>query len=359
MPEYYSNIGEAVGAAMQHNIRLAHRSALPRPDTSLQVRHLPSASADPHSIRGMIARLTEDATPDEVAGILEEVNDTLVGALSELSELVGAAADWTRVRLEFPADPEVYYPTWETWKQLAAAHDYLKDVRRELEAAEDGVAECPVEHGNPQHYAKVHTLRSRELLDDVFGAGPVAAASSAPAPDTDHRRAAPASAPQAGSAEVLARTSPSCSPEGSSMGNLADTYGTDVEIHPWGDEIVWADCRTGLPESGHRVLRSFGFTAPGDPVDSSCYSLPSGFTGPERKIAATSAANLLADLGYRVAIDPDLVARTAEGNFDPEVRRQAAALRVSPVAAKTGTETSTPAPATPPSPAARPAGPQR
>ncbi|MFJ5875312.1 hypothetical protein ACIQD1_11385 [Streptomyces sp. NPDC093088] len=356
MPEYYSSIGEAVGAAMQHNIRLAHRSAPPRPDTSLKGRHLPSASADPHSIRGMIARLTEDATPDEVAGILEEVNDTLVGALSELSELVGAAADWTRVRLEFPL-PVAHNHTWETWKRLAAAYDYLKDVRRELEAAEDGVAECPVEHGNPQHYAKVHTLRSRELLDDVFGADPVAAASSAP--DTDHRRATPTSAPQAGSAEVPPRTSPSRSPEGSSMANLADTYGTDVEIYPWGDEIVWADCRTGLPESGHRVLRSFGFTAPGAPGDASCYNLPRGFPDPERKIAATLAANLLADLGYQVAIDPVLIDRSLDGNSDPEVRRQAAALQVSPVAAKTATETSVPAPATPPPPAARPAGRQR
>ncbi|MYV68908.1 hypothetical protein GT043_23795 [Streptomyces sp. SID2131] len=358
MPEYYSSIGEAIGAAMQHNIRLAHRSAPPRPEKPLQVRHLSSASADPYSVRGMIARLTEDATPDEVAGILEEVNDTLTGALSELSELVGAAADWTRVRLEFPL-PVAHNPTWETWKRLAAAHDYLKDVRRELEAAEDGVAECPVKRGNPQEYAKVHTLRSRELLDDVFDAGPAAAASSAPAPDTDHRRAAPASAPQADGAEVPPRTSPSRSPEGSSMGNLADTYGTDVEIYPWGDEIVWADCRTGLPESGHRILRSCGFTAPGDPGDSSCYNLPSGLPGPERKIAATSAANLLADLGYRVAIDPDLVARTAEGNLDPEARRQAAALQVSPSAAKAGTETSAPAPTTPPPPTARPTGHQR
>ncbi|MGQ4473776.1 hypothetical protein ACN6K6_007272 [Streptomyces violaceoruber] len=50
MPEYYSSIGEAVGAAMQHNIRLAHRSAAPGSDKLLQVRHLPSASADPYSV---------------------------------------------------------------------------------------------------------------------------------------------------------------------------------------------------------------------------------------------------------------------------------------------------------------------
>ncbi|WP_326765307.1 hypothetical protein OG978_12590 [Streptomyces sp. NBC_01591] len=44
MPEYYSSIGEAVGAAMQHNIRLAHRGVAPGSDEPLQVRHLPSAS---------------------------------------------------------------------------------------------------------------------------------------------------------------------------------------------------------------------------------------------------------------------------------------------------------------------------
>ncbi|WP_411076221.1 hypothetical protein [Streptomyces sp. cmx-4-7] len=349
MPEYYSSIGEAVGAAMQHNIRLAHRSVPPRPETPLQVRHLPSASADPYSVRGMIARLTEDAAPDEVAQILEEVNGALVGALPELTELVGAAADWTRVRLTFD-DPH-HNPTFETWTRLAAAHGMLQDVREQLKVAEDGVTACPVVRTDPRHHERVNVLRTRELLDDVFG--------SAPAPDTDRRRAARTSAPQAGSTEVLPRTSPSRSPEGSSMGNLADTYGTDVEIYPWGDEIVWADCRTDLPESGHRVLRSCGFTAPTVPGDSSCYNLPSGLTGPERKIAATSAANMLADLGYRVAIDPDLVARSVDGNLDPEARRQAAALQASPVAAKTGTETSVPAPATPPPPAARPAGRQR
>ncbi|MGM9348452.1 hypothetical protein [Streptomyces salinarius] len=37
MPEYYSSIGEALGAAMQHNIRLAHRSAAPGSDKPLQV----------------------------------------------------------------------------------------------------------------------------------------------------------------------------------------------------------------------------------------------------------------------------------------------------------------------------------
>lgn len=147
MPEYYSSIGEAVGAAMQHNIRLAHRSAAPGSDKPLQVRHLPNASADPYSVRGMISRLHEDASPDEVAGIIKEVNGALAGALPELTELVASAADWTRARLDFD-DPH-HNPTFETWTRLAAAYGMLQDVREQLEAAEDGLATCPAERTAP------------------------------------------------------------------------------------------------------------------------------------------------------------------------------------------------------------------
>nr|WP_234318989.1 hypothetical protein [Streptomyces sp. NRRL S-325] len=149
MPEYYSSIGEAVGAAMQHNIRLAHRSTAPGSDKPLQVRHLPSASADPYSVRGMVSRLHEDASPDEVAGIIEEVNGALVGALPELTELVASAADWTRARLDFD-DPH-HNPTFETWTRLAAAYGMLQDVREQLEVAEDGLAACPAERTDPRH----------------------------------------------------------------------------------------------------------------------------------------------------------------------------------------------------------------
>ncbi|MFI5662285.1 hypothetical protein [Streptomyces sp. NPDC051684] len=147
MPEYYSSIGEAVGAAMQHNIRLAHRSAAPGSDKPLQVRRLPNASADPYSVRGMISRLHEDASPDEVAGIIEEVNGALVGALPELTEPVASAADWTRARLDFD-DPH-HNPTFETWTRLAAAYGMLQDVREQLEVAEDGLAACPAERTAP------------------------------------------------------------------------------------------------------------------------------------------------------------------------------------------------------------------
>ncbi|MEV7035709.1 hypothetical protein AB0N99_36465 [Streptomyces sp. NPDC093272] len=161
MPEYYSSIGEAVGAAMQHNIRLAHHSVAPSSDQPLRAGYLPSASVAPYSVPRIIARLTESATPDEVAGILGEVNGAAVGALAQLTELVAAAADWTRVRLAFddPHDNSAF----ETWTRLAAAHVMLQDVREQLEAAEDGVAACPAERTAPRHHEMVNILRTRKF----------------------------------------------------------------------------------------------------------------------------------------------------------------------------------------------------
>ncbi|MFE3939671.1 hypothetical protein ACFXPJ_39460, partial [Streptomyces goshikiensis] len=70
-------------------------------------------------------------------------------------------------------------------------------------------------------------------------------------------------------------------------------------------------------------------------------------------------ATLLADLGYRVAIDPSLVDGHVGETIESEVRRQAAALQVSPIAAKASAQTSTPSLAAPPPAAARPATHQR
>ncbi|MEU8507199.1 hypothetical protein AB0C40_21205 [Streptomyces brevispora] len=220
MPEFYPSIGEAVGAAMQHNIRLAHGSETSGSDKPLQVRHLPHPSSDPYSVPGMIARLTETAEPNEVAGIVEEINGALVGALPQLTELV-AAADWTRVRLTFD-DPN-HNPAFETWTRLAAAHGMLLDVQEQLEVAEDGIAACPAERTDPRHHEMVNVLRTRELLSDVLGAGPVA-----PVPptadgtaETNRQRAARTSSPKAatqrtaspvGSADAAPSTPPPRAP---------------------------------------------------------------------------------------------------------------------------------------------------
>ncbi|MFJ5074928.1 hypothetical protein ACIP8Z_10030 [Streptomyces sp. NPDC088553] len=351
MPEYYSSIGEAIGAAMQHNIRLAHRGRRPIDDPPLQVRRLPSAADDPYSVPGMIARLTEDAAPDEVAGIIEEVNGALVGALPQLTGLVAAAADWVRVRLTFD-DPH-HNPAMETWTRLAAAHGLLEDVREQLEAAEDGIAACPAERTDPRHHNMIN-VRTRELLDDVLSAGADPSSPGIQGPKEADRQRSASTSSSPTSSPTASPASPR-STEGSPMGNLANTYGTDVEIYPWADGLVWVDCRTGLPESAQRILSSCGFTAPADPGDPASFSLESHVAGPDRQLAASAAAGQLADLGYRVAIDPSLAVGYVGETSDTNARRQAAARQTSPIAAKAGTGTNAPPTPSPVPSAGRPA----
>jgi hypothetical protein len=207
VPEFYPSIGDAVGAAMLHNIRLAYGGKASGPDAPLQARHLPHPSADLDSVPGMIARLTETATPHEVAGIIEEVNGALVGALPQLTELVAAAADWTRARLTFE-NPH-HNPTFETWTRLAAATRMLRDVQEELEAAEDMIAACPAKLSDPRYRDEVPALRTRELLSDVLGSDAIADTKppAAQKPEADRQRAARASSPHA----VTRRTAPSAS----------------------------------------------------------------------------------------------------------------------------------------------------
>ncbi|WP_328946405.1 hypothetical protein OG259_38050 [Streptomyces sp. NBC_00250] len=283
-----------------------------------------------------------------MAGIIEEVNGALVGALPQLTELVAAAADWVRVRLAFD-DPH-HNSAMETWTRLVAAHGLLLEVHEQLTAAEDGIAACPAERIDPRHHKMIGVLRTRDLLDDVLGAGAVASAPDSRGPEADRRFSASTS-----SSSTPPFASPPASPrspEGLPMANLADVYGTDVEIYSWADGLVWADGRTDLPASADRVLRSCGFTAPADPGNPASYSLESHIAGPDRQLAASSATSQLTDLGYRVAIDPDLVVGYVGETVDTDARRLAAARRVSPVASKA--HTGTPSPAAPPPSAARP-----
>lgn len=218
MPEFYPSIGDAVGAAMQHNIRLAHGSPAPA-DAPLQVRYFPPPSADPYSVPGMIARLTETAPPNEVAAIVEEINGALVGALPQLTELVAAAADWTRARLDFDGPHRRHNPAFETWTHLAAAHGMLRDAAEALRVAEGTIAACPVAPSDPKHHSVVNVLRTRELLSDVMGAP--APPPAGPDPEGVRQRAARTVSPQAaaqnaapsvGAPDVPAGPSPSRAP---------------------------------------------------------------------------------------------------------------------------------------------------
>ncbi|MGW4991731.1 hypothetical protein ACWEQ3_29395 [Streptomyces mirabilis] len=118
---------------------------------------------------------------------------------------MAAAADWTRARLTFE-NPH-HNPTFETWTRLAAATRMLRDVQEELEVAEDMIAACPAELGDPRYRDEVPALRTRELLSDVLGDDAVADTqpSAAQSPEAGRQRAARASSPHAG----IQRTVPS------------------------------------------------------------------------------------------------------------------------------------------------------
>ncbi|GAA1070615.1 hypothetical protein GCM10009665_78390 [Kitasatospora nipponensis] len=126
------------------------------------------------------------------------------------------------------------------------------------------------------------------------------------------------------------------------MGNLTDDHGTDVEILRWADGLVWAHCRTSLPEPAHQILRSCGFTAPLDSADPVSYRLPKEMADPDQRLAASSASSLLSDLGFAVAIDPDLAVGYTGATHNIAEQRLAAARRTSPAAARADATTRPP-----------------
>ncbi|MFF2078579.1 hypothetical protein ACFVXG_27965 [Kitasatospora sp. NPDC058162] len=107
------------------------------------------------------------------------------------------------------------------------------------------------------------------------------------------------------------------------MRTLADAFGTDVEIVRRSDEVVRAYCRTGASEEIHDVLRQCGFTA-SDPHGSCCYHLPADTPGADQPAAASTAAAMLDDAGYRVGIDHHLVVGYVGQNCVVPVRGAAA-----------------------------------
>ncbi|WP_329553685.1 hypothetical protein [Streptomyces sp. NBC_00696] len=143
-------MGEAVAAAMQHNIRLAYGDSLTAPATPPQVRALPRPSDDPHSLLGM----------------------------------------------------------FETRTRLAAAHSMFLGVQEQLEIARGGIAACPAELTDPRHHEVVNVLRTRELLSDVLG--PDAAPPADRDPERNRHRAARTGSPQAAAQRT---TSPASSSE--------------------------------------------------------------------------------------------------------------------------------------------------
>ncbi|MET8539904.1 hypothetical protein ABZW03_04500 [Kitasatospora sp. NPDC004799] len=131
------------------------------------------------------------------------------------------------------------------------------------------------------------------------------------------------------------------------MGNLADAYGTDVEIYRWVDGLVRADCRTDAPDQVHHVLRRCGFTVPPEPGDPASYSIAPDLPFDDQRTAASAAAGMLDDAGYRVAIAPHLVVGYIGHNCTvrPDEQRLAAARRTSCAVANAAAPPGAPAPA--------------
>ncbi|MFI9332415.1 hypothetical protein ACIGZJ_33395 [Kitasatospora sp. NPDC052868] len=202
MPEHYPSIGEAIGAEMQHNIRLAHG---PDPDPPLQARYFPPPTADPYSMPGMICRLEVTASPQDVAGIVEEATSALVGPVPQLTELVAASADWARARLDFDAPHSNH--AFEVWTRLASAHRMLSQVQEDLEAAVDGIAALPEEVSASRNHDFVQVLRTRELLHDVMGAG-----RPANDPEAKRRQAAITGSPNAPAPSGVRPAAPTAAP---------------------------------------------------------------------------------------------------------------------------------------------------
>lgn len=132
--------------------------------------------------------------------------------------------------------------------------------------------------------------------------------------------------------------------------NRADRYGTDVEI--WYEHGVFADVRTGAPDTAHQILWEHGFTLDPDWLGPACRVLARDDGWTEDKACATRAAQALTRAGFTTNLDPVLLSRDAlAADTARHQRRQHAATRTSPTtAARPSAEPTTaaaPSPATP------------
>ncbi|MFJ8442855.1 hypothetical protein [Kitasatospora griseola] len=119
-----------------------------------------------HHLPELSARLTETATPDGVADVLDAItgiDDSQAGALPQLTKLVAAAANWAQARV---ASTDPYdSPARVAWEQLANSYHYLRAVEGLLERARDNIADCTGDVIDPAHrYGAV--LGTRDLPRD-------------------------------------------------------------------------------------------------------------------------------------------------------------------------------------------------
>jgi hypothetical protein len=194
--ETYPSIGEAVAAAMRHNINLAHRTpgrTLPAPGTP--------------------ARLTAAASRSEAAAFLEAT----ARPLAQVTGLVAAAGDWARDRADVD-DPAA--PAYQVWQHLVAAAQRLGEARAEVEHVLRKIGSCPAEprgaHSDSLPPPDQGPLGESSPQPDVPGSGP----------GEDRRRAARATSPHAtgGPAGSPPLTPPAGTPPGPDSPGRSPTH---------------------------------------------------------------------------------------------------------------------------------------
>ncbi|WP_030870479.1 hypothetical protein [Streptomyces sp. NRRL S-37] len=132
------------------------------------------------------------------------------------------------------------------------------------------------------------------------------------------------------------------------MANLADEYGTDVEIYIKAlTTTIHADTSTGAPAGLHDLLEQLGLERHEYPTDAPLYiwhTVPDHLSADEQKRLANRAIPALLLAGYTVNCDPEV--------FDEALYQQAAheVLTNKPKAAP---QHLTPVPAPPPAPSRR------
>jgi hypothetical protein len=152
VPEFHPSIGDAIGYAMAHNIRLAREGAS-GPDSPSTARFVGPAAA----LRDLADQLTEEAAPAEAARIVQQILDPETGVLAALTDLTAAATDWARARLTF--DNPHRNPGFELWKRLNGCTSMLAEIGLDLRTAPSEIAASPQAPVDSTHHDFIRRRR--------------------------------------------------------------------------------------------------------------------------------------------------------------------------------------------------------
>ncbi|MGA5191387.1 hypothetical protein ACPCSL_33190 [Streptomyces griseoincarnatus] len=121
------------------------------------------------------------------------------------------------------------------------------------------------------------------------------------------------------------------------MANLADEYGTDVEIYIKAlTTTIHADTPTGAPAQLHDLLEHLGLERHEYPADTPIYiwhTVPEHLDAGEQKRLATRAIPVLLLAGYEVNCTPDVFDESAYRQAVQDLRTRAGrpAVRQAPI----------------------------